>query len=141
MFNIENYKNIMESIIPFHKVLGLKLIEMREGYASILIPFRSELVGDPRTNRVHGGVLSTALDAAGGAVGITTLKSEKDLISTINLHVDYLNPGKPEDILVEGMMIKEGSNLIFTHMKARHIDSEELIAEARAVYRVRKSSN
>lgn len=138
IFNVENYKNLIESVIPFHKLLGLQLLEIRAGYAAILIPFKPELVGDPRTDRIHGGVLSTAMDAAGGAAGITTLKTEKDLISTIDIRVDYLYPGKPEDIIAEGSIVKDGSNVIFTRMQAHHRNSKELIAEGRAIYKVKR---
>ncbi|WP_017729865.1 hotdog fold thioesterase [Nafulsella turpanensis] len=141
MFNIENYRNIMERIIPFHQVLGLQLIEMKTGYASIRIPFKMELVGDPRTNRIHGGVISTAMDAAGGAAGITTLKTAADLIATVDMHVDYLFPGRPEDIIVKGRIIKNGASLVFTQMTAQHEGDDSVIAQARAVYRVKRSTN
>lgn len=138
MFNVENYKNLIENIIPFHRVLGLELLTMGEGYASILIPFRPDLVGDPRTSRIHGGVISTAMDAAGGAAGITTLQSEKDLISTIDIRVDYLYPGKPEDIIVEGFIVKNGNSVIFTRMQAHHKNGKEMIAEGRAIYKIKR---
>ena len=138
MFNISNYRNIMEKVIPFHKVLGLTLIDMRDGFASIRIPFRQELVGDPRTNRIHGGVISTAMDAAGGAAVITTLTGPEDQIATVDIHIDYLHPGKPEDIIVEGTIVRNGNSLVFTHMVARHDDDDKILAQARAVYRVKR---
>jgi len=138
MFNSVDYKKLWEDLVPFHKVLGLKVVEIGNGRATILIPFKPELVGDPRINRIHGGVISTAMDAAGGAAGITTLGSDNDLISTIDIRIDYLYPGRAEDILVEGKIIKDGKSVIFTNMYAHHAQSNELIAEGRAVYRVRR---
>jgi uncharacterized protein (TIGR00369 family) len=137
-FREDLYRHIIEEYIPFHKMLGIKLITMGSGKASFLIPFREELVGDPRTQRIHGGVISTAMDAAGGAAGITTLHSEKDQISTIDIRIDYLYPGKPEDIVVEGEIVKDGSSVIFTKMKAHHQEQQELIAEGRAIYRIKR---
>lgn len=139
VFNRDNYKNILEEIIPFHKVLGLRLVLIEKGHVQILIPYKPSLVGDPRTNRIHGGVIATAMDAAGGAAGITTLSSENDQISTIDIRVDYLFPGKPEDILVEGTIVKDGKNIIFTQMKAFHKKEREVIAEGRAIYKVRRT--
>lgn len=138
MFNKDFYKQIIEEYIPFHKIIGIKLLEMDNGRASFLIPYKPELVGDPRTNRIHGGVISTAMDAAGGAAGMTTLSSEKDQISTIDIRIDYLHPGKPEDIIAEGEIVKDGTTVIFTRMKAHHPKSNELIAEGRAIYRVKR---
>ena len=138
MFDVSNYRNIMEKVIPFHQILGLQLLEMREGYASIRIPFKKELVGDPRTNRIHGGVISTAMDAAGGAAGITTLSGFEDQIATVDIQVDYLHPGKPEDIIVEGRIVRNGNMLVFTQMTARHESDDTVLAQARAVYRVKR---
>ena len=139
MFNEANYRNIIEQFIPFHKLLGTRLEVMKDGYAAIHIPYRPDLVGDPRTERIHGGVISFAMDAAGGAAGMTTLSHDTDLISTVDIRIDYLHPGRPEDILAEGFIVKDGNSVIFTRMTARHPDSEELIAEGRAVYRVKRN--
>ncbi len=141
MFNVSNYRNIMEKVIPFHEVLGLQLIEMREGYAAIRIPFRRELVGDPRANRIHGGVISTAMDAAGGAAGITTLSGENDQSATVDIHIDYMHPGKAEDIVVEGRIVRNGNSLIFTQMTARHAGDDKILAQARAIYRVKRQGD
>lgn len=138
MFDIKNYKHIIEEAIPFHKVLGLQLVTIELGRVQILIPYKPELVGDPRTDRIHGGVIATAMDAAGGAAAITTLTNTKDQLSTIDIRVDYLFPGKPEDILVEGTIVKDGKNIIFTQMKAYHAHAQELIAEGRAIYKVKR---
>lgn len=137
----QNYKLLLEELIPFHKEIGIQLLEIKRGFASILIPYRENLVGDPRTKRIHGGVISTAMDAAGGAAGISTLNHLEDQISTIDLRVDYLYPGKPMDIIVDGEIVKDGSSVIFTKMKAHHPSSNELIAEGRAIYRVKRTSD
>lgn len=138
MFDVSNYRNIMEKVIPFHAVLGLQSIKMREGYAAIRIPFRQELVGDPRTQRIHGGVISTAMDAAGGVAGITTLSGKEDQIATVNMHIDYLQPGKPEDIIVKGHIVGNGNSLIFTQMTTHHEGDDKILAQARSVYRVKR---
>lgn len=78
------------------------------------------------------------MDAAGGAAAITTLTDPRDQLSTIDIRVDYLYPGKPEDIIVEGKIVKDGKNIIFTQMKAFHAHAQELIAEGRAIYKVKR---
>ncbi|MTI29204.1 hypothetical protein E1171_00075, partial [Cytophagales bacterium RKSG123] len=84
MFGAYSLEDILERMIPFHKVLGLKVVEIKEGYVSMLIPFKEELVGDPRTKRIHGGVISTAMDSVGGAAVMTTLRSPVDQVATID---------------------------------------------------------
>ena len=133
------FKNIIEEYIPFNKVVGFKLLEVKENFVSIFIPYRPELIGDVRRGSIHGGVIATAMDAVGGAAGITTLKHFEDKLSTIDLRVDYLAPGKPKDIITEGSIVKSGSRVIFTRMIAYHDDHENLIAEGRGVYSVTRT--
>ena len=133
------FKRIIEDFIPFHKVIGFKLLEVRENFVSLLIPYRPELIGDVRRSSIHGGVIATAMDAVGGAAAITTLKHENDKLSTIDLRVDYLAPGQARDMITEGTIVKSGSKVIFTRMIAYHDHRENLIAEGRGVYSVSRT--
>lgn len=137
----ELFQNIIEEFIPFHKVIGFKLIEVRENFASLLIPYKPELIGDPRRRSIHGGVIATAMDAVGGAAGITTLKHYEDKLSTIDLRVDYLAPGIAKDLICEGTIVKSGNKVIFTRMIAYHDSPENIIAEGRGVYSVTRVSH
>ena len=133
------FKSLIEDMIPFHKVIGFKLLEARENFVSLLIPYRPELIGDTRRSSIHGGVIATAMDAVGGAAAITTLRSESDKLSTIDLRVDYLAPGQARDMITEGTIVKSGSKVIFTRMIAYHDSPDHLIAEGRGVYSVTRT--
>ncbi len=131
------FRNVIEEFIPFNKHLGFKLKDVKEDFASLLIPFREEMIGDPRRRSIHGGVIATAMDTVGGAAGITTFTSFDDTLSTIDLRIDYLRYGQHKDIICEGHIIKSGKRVIFTRMIAYHVDDPDtLIAEGRGVYSV-----
>jgi uncharacterized protein (TIGR00369 family) len=131
------FKEVLERFIPMHVFLGVKLVEIRAGFAKLCVPFRPELVGDPRTQALHGGVIALALDSVGGAAAMTTLVSPDDKLSTIDMRVDYLRPGKPLDFFVEGELARSGNRIIATRMIAYH-DRSELIAEGKGVYNVKR---
>lgn len=135
-------KNLLRTAInemmPAHKLLGITLKDIREGYALLSLPFRPDLVGDPRSNRLHGGIVATVMDAAGGAAALTTFTSQDDLLASIDMRVDWLEAGKSEDVLAEATIVRSGSAIIVTNMKAWHPDSGTVIAEGRGVYRVRR---
>ncbi len=131
------FRQVIEDFIPLHKHLGIQLVEIREGFAKLLVPFKAELVGDPRTQALHGGIISLALDSVGGAAAMTTLVSHDDKLSTIDIRVDYLRPGKPIDLMVEGELVRSGNRIIVTRMIAYH-QSSELIAEGKGVYNVKR---
>jgi uncharacterized protein (TIGR00369 family) len=134
-------QQVIEQMIPVHAFLGIQLLESRYGYGKIRIPFRSELVGDPRSQRMHGGIISLVIDSAGGAAGISTLTSPDDKISTIDMRVDYLEPAKPDAVIAEGEIVRSGNNIIVTRMKAWHETTGELIAEGRGVYSVKRQQS
>jgi len=68
---------LMEEMIPFNRFLGLKVIHVELGLARIQIPFRDELVGDFMRPALHGGVISTVIDVAGGFAVWTHLDNER----------------------------------------------------------------
>lgn len=134
-------KQIVEEIVPFHKFLGVELLEVRDGYCKLRFPFREEVIGDPRFRRWHGGVIATAMDAAGGLAAMTTLTSAEDKVATIDIRVDYLRGTSPSDLIVTGELVRNGNRVIATKMQAWQENEEKLVAESRAmfsVYRVEK---
>ena len=137
--NVDFFRDVLENRVPFNRFLGLKLVEAREGFVVVKMPYKPELIGDPRKPALHGGVLATILDAVGGAAGMTTLQSTRDYLATIDLRVDYLQPGEPEDLLAEGKLVRSGSRILFTHMVAYQGENRRVVAEARGVYHVRRS--
>ena len=132
------YQNVIEELIPFNKVLNLKLEDIGENFAKIRIPFNPEFIGNPVKKSIHGGVISAAMDVVGGAAGMTTLTNSEDTIATIDLRIDYIQPGQPKDIITEGHIVKSGHRVIFTRMIAYHDDPNDPIAEGRGVYNVRR---
>lgn len=136
--NLDFFKNVVENLIPLHRFLGIKLLEIDKGYGKLLIPFRSELIGDPRSMALHGGIISTAMDSVGGVAAMTTLVSSEDKLSTIDMRVDYLSPGKAKDFFVEGSLVRSGNRIIVTKMIAYHDDPSDLIAEGKGVYNVKR---
>lgn len=135
----EFFREVIEQFIPLHQLLGIKLVDLKEGFAGMLVPFRPELIGDPRSQALHGGVIAMALDSVGGAAAMTTLLSPDDKLSTIDMRIDYLRPGKPKDFYVEGELARSGNRIIVTRMIAFH-ERGELIAEGKGVYNVRRKA-
>lgn len=135
------FRNIIEQLIPLHPFLGFKLEKIESGFAIIKVPFRNELVGDPRAQAIHGGIIATAMDSVGGAAAMTTLTSFDDKISTIDMRVDYLRPGKPMDLIVEGEIVRSGNRIIVTRMVAYQEDKQHLVAEGKVVYNVKRKTD
>lgn len=129
---------VIDEMVPVHKFLGITLRDVKPGWAQLYLPYRQVLEGDPRSNRMHGGIIACLLDSAGGAAAITTLTGADDMLSSIDIRVDYLEPAKPDHVVAEGEIVRSGSAIIVTRMKAFHETSGEVIAEGKAVYRVKR---
>lgn len=133
---------LLEEMIPVHKFLGVKVLDIEDGYCKLLFPFREELLGNFLTRRWHGGIIATAMDSVGGAAAMTTLTSADDKLATIDMRVDFLRGTSETDLVVEGFLVRSGNRIIATNMKAWQEDEKKLVAEARgmfSVYRQKKS--
>src|SRR5262245_47070123 len=98
--DFETLRQICEHWIPFNKYLGMRVAMAEHGRVVLEGPFREELVGDPLKRALHGGVISALADTAGGMAIWMALASEQ-LVSTIDLRIDYLRPGKGETLVAE----------------------------------------
>jgi uncharacterized protein (TIGR00369 family) len=97
--------------IPFNVFLGLHVDALARGRAVLRIPWRHELIGDLMRPAIHGGVISMLADTAGGAACFTMLDRDSDRVSTVDLRVDYLQPGLPADLVCEAEVVRMGNRV------------------------------
>lgn len=130
-----------EQLIPFNRVLGLKLDSMDPKAPRLRFDMRPELVGNPVRQILHGGVISAVLDVAGGlAIALASLASKpKDTprhfpnIGTIDLRIDYLRPGRGKYFIATGRVVRLGGRVAVVHMELEN-DTGEQIATGSAAY-------
>ncbi|MBK1734765.1 thioesterase [Halorhodospira abdelmalekii] len=80
---------------PHGALIGLKLIDLGADFVVAGIDYRPELVGNPQTGYLHGGVITTLIDqSSGAAVMVATGACEP--IVTLDLRIDHLRPALPE---------------------------------------------
>ncbi len=85
--------------IPHARVLGIELLAAGRGRAKVRLAYRPELVGDGETGVLHGGVITTLMDTAGGIAVLSALTTVVPF-ATLDLRIDYLRPATPEAPLV-----------------------------------------
>lgn len=128
----------IEAGIPFNQYLGLKVIGLVRGECWLRIPAAAHLVGDPFRPAIHGGVISTLADVAGGAACFTMMKSHRDRVSTVDLRIDYLRPGVADRDLVGGArVLRMGNKVAVVRIEVFSGDDRESpVAFGQAVYSV-----
>lgn len=133
-------RKVMEEMIAFNKLLGLRVESFDREAPKLRFDMRPELIGNPSTKILHGGVISATLDVAGGFVIMLGLAHEMDSVptsfpkmGTIDLRVDYLRPGRGRYFVATARIVRKGSRIAVTHMEL-HNDAGELIATGGAAY-------
>jgi uncharacterized protein (TIGR00369 family) len=131
-------RQVAEELIPFNKFLGVRAVRMEPGLVELEIPWREELVGDPMKPAVHGGVISMLADTAGGMAIWSMLENPLQRVSTIDLRIDYLRPGRLEALLAEAVAVRVGRSVGVADIRVFHPSSRgETVATGKGVYAVK----
>lgn len=135
---------LIEQRITFNQVLGLKVKQLLPQLV-LRFDMRPDLVGHAHYGRLHGGVISAALDGLGGGaimVGLGERHPQETAaqvmhrflrIGTIDLRVDFLRPGLGAYFIASAEVTRLGGRVGSTQMRL-HNDTGELIATAAAAY-------
>jgi uncharacterized protein (TIGR00369 family) len=133
--------------IPFNRLLGLEVVSLAHESPVLKFAMRPELVGNFLRGSLHGGVISSVIDVAGGLtayLGLQRRLKDEPLevrlqrfsrIGTIDIRVDYLRPGLGEWFEAKGYLMRTGNKVAVTRMEM-HNDGGELIAAGTGAYTV-----
>ena len=100
----------------------------------IRVPWREDLVGDPDTGVLAGGLVTALLDHVGGlAVWIALDRFEP--IATLDLRVDYMRAAEPgRDLIAEARCYRLTHSIAFVRAWAFEDGPDDPVAAAQAAY-------
>ena len=136
---------LYEHKIPFNKLLGLKVESLKIEDVRLKFEMKEMFIGNYVHGILHGGVISAVLDTTGGLTaslgviqnmaGRTAEEIGKSLtkISTIDLRIDYLRPGKGNYFVATGSIMRAGRRVSVTRMELYN-DQDILIAVGTGTY-------
>jgi uncharacterized protein (TIGR00369 family) len=117
----------------FRALVGYRLVEWQWGSAVVLLDIRDEHLN--RSHVVHGGVIATLLDAAGGYSGLCcTVPGNVRTCVSVSFAQLFIAPGRPPRIEVRARQISTARKTFFTEAAAYNVDGN-LIGSAQGVYR------
>src|SRR3954462_12754280 len=81
---------------PQSQALGFRFVSVTPGRGSMAVPWREDLVGDPDTLVIAGGVVTSLLDhTCGLAISSAAASGSPFGTATLDLRIDYMRPARP----------------------------------------------
>jgi uncharacterized protein (TIGR00369 family) len=122
--------------LPHAVMLGMEPQEMGEGVASILMPYKPELIGDPVTGVIHGGAVSALMDTCCGAA-VMCHPDNGGGTATIDLRIDYMRAATPgQTIVARATCYHFTRSVAFVRAVAMDDDTDNPVATATGAFTV-----
>ncbi len=129
---------MIRDFVPHNKALGLEVVRMGKADVWVKLPWAEQLVGNPTTGALHGGAISSAMDAAGGLAVMARL-GRPGSIATLDLRIDYMKAAKRgQDVTIHASCYKATRHVCFVRGTAYTVDPSDPVAALAATF-ARKS--
>ena len=121
--------------VPHSAALGLEIGAPVDGRGVMRVPWRADLVGDPNTGAMAGGVITALLDHACGYGVRFGIPDMNFPIATLDLRIDYMRASK-KGVAVTAVAhcYKVTRSIAFVRAHAYDDDPDDPIATAQASF-------
>lgn len=100
----------------------------------IRVPWREDLVGDPDTGVLSGGLVTTLLDHVGG-LAVWVALGQFESIATLDLRVDYMRAARARcDLIAEARCYHLTRSVAFVRAWAFEDGPDDPVAAAQSAY-------
>ncbi|MFP6807576.1 MAG: PaaI family thioesterase [Pseudomonadales bacterium] len=120
---------------PYHKSLGVTVVERRPGYGKIVLR-KDENTPGGIGGSVHGGVLAAMVDIAMLVAIFAEMREGEQPAGTAELSITYLRQSHGAHIYAEANVIKRGRQLSMVEIDITD-DEGRLCAKGRTLYAFR----
>jgi uncharacterized protein (TIGR00369 family) len=99
------------------------------------VPWREDLVGDPDTGVIAGGVVTSLLDHTCGLAISAAAQGQMFGTATLDLRIDYMRPAAPRaGVTAEAHCYKLTRSIAFVRAEAWDADRADPIATVQAAF-------
>ena len=133
--DVHRIGSILESL-PHNVKLGIRMVEIAPGRCTTYVEFRPELVGDPKRGVLHGGVVTTLIDATAGTAVYAAIP-EGTSLATLDMRIDYLKPAEPDKRLyASAELYRLTRRIAFVRASAYQDEPENQVAHCAASFMI-----
>ncbi len=118
------------ALVPYAKLIGLELGEMKSGEANLYLEVRDQLKQNQGV--VHGGAVASLIDTAAAFAVVTRLESG-ERVTTTDLTIHYLRPITSGRLIATARIVRGGRRLFVLSVEVRN-DNQALVATAVTSY-------
>ena len=101
---------------PYVQRLGVRFDQHGDELTCIL-PFHDTLIGNPMLPALHGGAIGAFMEIT-AAAGLLAANQLAALPKPVDISVDYLRPGRPQDVYARTTITRQGSRVANVHVQA-----------------------
>src|SRR6202012_5268816 len=138
----EVFRQIAEGMVevpPQAAALGMRFVSVAPARGSLSVPWREDLVGDPDTGVIAGGVVTTLLDHTCGLAMAAAAGTEPFSTAPLDLRIDYMSPAAERAAgTCEAHCYKLTRSVGFVRAEAWDVDRGDLVATAQAAFIVNR---
>jgi uncharacterized protein (TIGR00369 family) len=125
----------MATTVPQAAALGFRFVSAGEARGSLEVPWREDLVGDPDTGVIAGGVVTSLLDHTCGLAVASAASTIPFGTATLDLRIDYMRPAAAKSgVTAEAHCYKLTRSIAFVRAQAWDADPADPIATAQAAF-------
>lgn len=119
---------------PQGRALGIEVTKLEGAKVWGRVPYKPQLIGDPETGIIAGGVITTFLDQLSGMAAVLAMR-EPTTVATIDIRIDYMRGAVPgRDVLAAAHCYKIGKNVAFVRAVAYEDSADNPIAQAASAF-------
>ena len=128
----------MTTAVPQAAALGFELVFVDGPRGAMRVPWREDLVGDPDTGVIAGGVITSLLDHTCG-LSVRSQSNQPFPTATLDLRIDYMRPAAPRSaVTAEAHCYKITRSIAFVRATAYDVDPDDPVATAQAAFILHK---
>lgn len=132
----EKRQQYFVDIVPHSGAIGIRYVAHGPGQATLDLPYREDLAGDPDSGVLFGGAITTLIDASCGQAVLCALP-EIRRIATLDLRIDYLRPAHPGKVVrCEAECYRLTRRVAFTRAVAHDGDAADPVATSAGTFMV-----